>query len=864
MLQQIQESQVSNLSQHQIAQQHLQRFQAAQATQAAQAQRTSSTPPNVSQSCETRLVEMSHQQYTAFMQFQSSQQNIHAPATSVGALAKATPSASSSGAPPAFNTGLRPGNPGPGKPVDLITLHSSSSSSSREREDQPPPKKAKEKTPLLLGSAEEDQIKNSKAATRPKAPEIKSPNRQQPPPVNALWRCPTCGTVDTSHDVMNCTLPRRHDLSPSLSQFELTFLLKLDQTRRAVRHLQHGQGSRQGSGGSNDDDNGSESLGSRSAVSESEQENEEDRSFVRDSEDSYQVSSPGASSTSRSRSQSSSSAPRPATAKDERMDKMERMLMLLSDKILAPSSAGSASHGPATRDFPSRLDLSSWQTPQGMVGIPEMKRADLLKLSEFEALEKKYTDYCDKAQMHRRTPQPIAQCFGKFLPDIKLSINSLLSRNEAVRKKFRAQLQRHDYKVTEQILNDMSTQDFSNLYRELVTTRTFMASELLSYLMSTPFQRTAAEGQEEITLTLVVLQASTAFRERLETCPTQTVKKCTPIQFRDAFVKMVLGNDERHLADFLHCDSWDEAAQTMMDLEGSGQGVTFLKKVQKKAVKSHDETDKDKPEKPRAERDKDKDSRKTDKDQTDWEKAYKDLSATIEHNETEMRGHTQSYKDRVKRLLALRDARAREVLLISMEKGGSQREGSAHRSDGRRADSGSAYGGSYGGHRAEGERGRAEGGGGHGGGQTYGQRQRSHSPRHYQDHRDYEVGSAPTYSRSQQFDRSHGHEAQLDRGSYRQDGFQSPRQQQPRGQSPRGGASDRGQISDQQQDHEGAYRQATSQPPSKSQITPSETTVRRCYNCGGEGHLASNCPKIGGDGGSVRRHASGSRSPSRP
>jgi hypothetical protein len=539
------------------------------------------------------------------------------------------------------------------------------------------------------------------------------------------------------------------------------------------------------------------------------------------------------------------------------MDKMERMLMLLSDKILAPSSAGSATHGLATRDSPSRLDLSSWQTPQGMVGIPEMKRADLLKLSEFEALEKRYTDYCDKAQMHRRTPQPIAQCFGKFLPDIKLSINSLLSRNEAVRKKFRAQLQRHDYKVTEQILNDMSTQDFSNLYRELVTTRTFMASELLSYLMSTPFQRTAAEGQEEITLTLVVLQASTAFRERLETCPTQTVKKCTPIQFRDAFVKMVLGNDERHLADFLHCDSWDEAAQTMMDLEGSGQGVTFLKKVQKKAAKSHDEPEKDKSDKPRAERDKDKDSRKPDKDQTDWEKAYKELSATIEHNETEMRGHTHSYKDRVKRLLALRDARAREALLISMEKGGSQREGSAQRSDGHRADSGNAYGGSYGGHRAE-------GGGGRGGGQTYGQRQRSHSPRHYQDHRDYEVSSAPAYQRSQH-DPGHGTEASFERTSYRQDNFraQSPRQQHVRGQSPR--SADRGQISDHQtQDHGGAYRQAPPHPPSKSQIVPSENTVRRCYNCGDEGHLASNCPKIGGDGGGVRRHASGSRSPSRP
>ncbi len=151
----------------------------------------------------------------------------------------------------------------------------------------------------------------------------------------------------------------------------------------------------------------------------------------------------------------------------------------------------------------------------------------------------------------------------------------------------------------------MSTQDFSNLYRELVTTRTFMASELLSYLMETPFQRVATEGHDKITPTSVVLQASTAFRERLESCPTQTVKKCTPIQFRDAFVKMVLGNDERHLADFLHCDSWDDAAQAMMDLEGTGQGVTFMKKVQKKATKPQEELDKEKSEKSRGERDRD-------------------------------------------------------------------------------------------------------------------------------------------------------------------------------------------------------------------------------------------------------------------
>jgi hypothetical protein len=181
--------------------------------------------------------------------------------------------------------------------------------------------------------------------------------------------------------------------------------------------------------------------------------------------------------------------------------------------------------------------------------------------------------------LNKRQPQPIAQCFAKFLPDLKLSFNSHLSRSEVVRKKFKPYLKKTDYKVSEKVLNDMPTQVFSDLYKELVTSRTFMASELITYLMETPFQR-SVEG-EKLTLTALVLQASTAFRERLESCPTQTVNRCTPVQFRDAFVKMVLRQDDRHLADFLHCESWDDAAGAMMDLEGTGQGVTFVKKVQK-------------------------------------------------------------------------------------------------------------------------------------------------------------------------------------------------------------------------------------------------------------------------------------------
>lgn len=791
-----------------------------------------------------QLVEMSAQQYAAFLQYQQQQQqSVPVNASSAGG-ASAIPSASYSGGPPAFKSNLRDGSRD--QPVDVVTLHSSSSSS-REREDtRPPPKKPKEKSPLS-GAGEGGQIKHSKSASRPKtqekAPEMKSPNRLQQPPVDALWRCPTCGSLDTKHDVLNCSLPKRTDLSPSLSQFEINFLVTLDQMRRKMRRMQGLTAP------GNDDEEAAdeeESIGSRSKAShsESEEENEEDREFIRDSEESYRSSlSSSAAAQSSASNSASNSAPRnpsqPGWTAEARLNKMENVLMLLSEKVLRPA-------GLPASESTGGLDLSSWQTPQGMVGIPEMKRVDLLKLPEFEALEKKYTDYCDKAQTHRRQPQPIAQCFGKFLPDIKLSINSLLSRDEAVRKKFKKLLARHDYKVTEQILNDMSTQDFSNLYRELVTTRSFMASELLSYLMETPFQRTSAEGQEKITLTLAVLQASTAFRERLESCATNTVKKCTPVQFRDAFVKMVLGNDERNLADFLHCDTWDEAAQAMMDLEGTGQGVTFMKKVQKKSPKNPEESDRSSaPSQQR--RDQDHKPRKESADGTDWEKTYKELSATIEANETEMRGHTHSYRERVKRLLSLRDARNREALLVSMEKGG----GSALRHSSTETHRG-------GGSSAAPYQPRND--------QRHDQRHRSHSPRHYQDHRDYEQAGAPPYNRGQQYDHSRGggqwdhHHLQPRRDPPRdappRERDQSPRPYQ-REQSPR--------PADMREQDQGGARQTPTYPPSKSQVAPTEGTQRRCFNCGGDDHLARECPKIGGDGGSARRQrAANSRSPSRP
>jgi hypothetical protein len=211
---------------------------------------------------------------------------------------------------------------------------------------------------------------------------------------------------------------------------------------------------------------------------------------------------------------------------------------------------------------------------------------------KIRSVRKKYADYCDKASTWKRKTQPIASCFHKFLPDIVMSINSLLSRNGAVRGKFYKLLRGAAYRVNQEFLLKMSTRDFSDLYKEVITARTSLASELIAQLIDTEFQRTSTPDCEVNTLTSLVIQASTAFRVNIESMPTQTVAKCTEIQLRNAFVKMVLGNSETHLADFSECLTWEAAVEAMLDMESSGQGVTLLKLAQSikstKQLKAHD------------------------------------------------------------------------------------------------------------------------------------------------------------------------------------------------------------------------------------------------------------------------------------
>jgi hypothetical protein len=307
-----------------------------------------------------------------------------------------------------------------------------------------------------------------------------------------------------------------------------------------------------------------------------------------------------------------------------------------------------------------------------MTGCPEIRREDLMSYDKFEDLVKRYADYRDRCATWKRTSQPFAACFHKFLPDVVAGLNSMLSRNGAVRERFRDLLEHQRYKVTEDHLLSMSTRDFTDLYRELVTTKRTLASELIATLQSTTFQRTSTAKLDVSTLTALVIQASSAFREHLDTMPTQTIVKCSAKQLRDAFLKMVLGPEEQNFADFSQCSTWEDAVSTMLDMDGTSEGVTLLGMAQKVKPQSTSTTAKSKHH-TKAQHSDSSDDDDKDKSNFNWKRKWKELSEQIEHTDADLKGH-DTWRAKVGRLLQLRDDRKRVATMRSFTKPGHQSE----------------------------------------------------------------------------------------------------------------------------------------------------------------------------------------------
>lgn len=513
-------------------------------------------------------------------------------------------------------------------------------------------------------------------------------------PAAALpWECPNCGSKEADHDAVLCTAPRRTDMTRSQDAYR--WLQKLDNLRRDQRLLH-----RKSAAEANESEHGEEIHSDSEASAEEEGEDETQNSSILDDTSSYQPSSSSSSSVP-----SANSNPRDdagTSAVDARLDRMESLLQsFLEGRQRSETSSAARERDVRFSESPVHVFGGSASSARGnsqlsggMLGCPELeKREDLLIMSKFEALEKKYADYVDRAQDHDRNPQTMAHCFRKYLPMIVMTLNSLLSRDAAVRRKYKDLLNASSYTVDEDQLKSWDARTFASMYKELCTAKTYMASEVITQLMDTKFARHPPRGQDPYTLTMFVMQASTAFQEKLDAMPTQTVKRCSDSQLRDTFVKMILGKEDRHLADFSHCYNWSEAASAMFDLEGTGQGVNFMRQAleghlpdsardragggdgQRQQDRSGNRSA-DRPTERAADRSQDRQSQgggQAKDAPQDWTRILRRLSAEIDHSPSDLEGH-HTDKEKAKRLLSLRDARRRQDELRDLERAASGKQ----------------------------------------------------------------------------------------------------------------------------------------------------------------------------------------------
>ena len=128
------------------------------------------------------------------------------------------------------------------------------------------------------------------------------------------------------------------------------------------------------------------------------------------------------------------------------------------------------------------------------------------------------------------------------------------------------------FDMDEEEFSAMDNKTFGDLYRELCTHQSYMPSQLLLQLEGTTFDY---EGK----LPAVVVQASLAFREKLRGLPRVTVDQCTAKQLKEAFIKMLLGTNDRNLADFPSATSWEQVVGLVLDMDGTAQAHTLLQRI---------------------------------------------------------------------------------------------------------------------------------------------------------------------------------------------------------------------------------------------------------------------------------------------
>jgi len=410
-------------------------------------------------------------------------------------------------------------------------------------------------------------------------------------------KCPRCGDDDPDHDWLSCKAPKH---GGPRSTEEQEFLKQLGVAKRwasvwKLRHKQQEDSDSEGEDLEESDGSDSEEDDSDEEEEEEDDEEEDEQGGSSSSSDpSYQPTPPEPAKKKKSKSVEPSVDKKQATP--DRLEKLEEAVLKLTGVLSSltkpaakqpkkPASVASDSDSPKSRSrspasgkhlsskTASKPSPSKAQATTGMEGCPEFPRKDLLQLDKFEQWELKYKEYVGKANDRHRTFNNMTYGFRKFNKEVRSAIRSLFDKTPRLRTHY-GKASTRLMGMTEDDFAELDNEVFKRLYRELCTQNSTLPSQLLIQLESTVFDRTDGSS-----LPKLIIQASTAFRERLQGSPQQTVESCTDRQLKDAFVRMLLGSDERNLADFASARTWEEAVDRVLELEGSAQAHTMMTRI---------------------------------------------------------------------------------------------------------------------------------------------------------------------------------------------------------------------------------------------------------------------------------------------
>lgn len=445
----------------------------------------------------------------------------------------------------------------------------------------------------------------------------------------------------------------------------------------------------------------------------------------------------------------------------------------------------------------------------GMDGCPEIKPSNLLLVKALDEITKEYDEYVNLSHARDRKPKPFTTVFVKHSEEIAMKFNKLCRQGHVLAIQLCVAVNDEgDRTYTGDSVLEMADAEFAALYKEICTGGVKAPSQVLDILETTSFKRSASKGESKHgnEHDALVMRAAAAFREKIDSLPTEVVRKCTAIQIKRSFIRVVLGKGEGNLADYSQCKTWNECVEHMLDISSTDLSEGFMKRAKEAGgidLESSDESDgweeRKSKKKRKAEKaatkereltgDKGSKSKPTQETNADdkeqdiarWKDEFLRMKQKVKHTDADL-AECGTYWKRVKKLRYIESQLELKESLKKLKDGGSKPEP-------------------------------------------------SHAPGTWQEQ---------SQQRGGQREHDYGSRG---RGGYAQGGDAK----QYRGQSPRREDGYQGQRTSFRSPS--PYRQAENPPPpSRSQVPPPadqprDTRALTCYNCQEVGHISSQCPK---------------------